>query len=204
VVVRHLGTADYVPTWEAMRRFTETRSAETPDELWLLEHPPVYTLGLNDRREPFVNPAGIPVVASDRGGQITYHGPGQLVVYTLMDLRRRGWGVKPLVQALEQSVIDYLAGRGIAGERRTGMPGVYVHGRKLAQLGLRARHGGSYHGLSVNAAMDLAPFRRIKPCGYTGLETIDLATLMDGLPITLPEVEAGLLPHLLRNLGYNP
>jgi len=203
VVVRDLGRVEYLQTWTAMRAFTDARGADTPDELWLLEHPPVYTRGLNDRHEPFANPDDIPVVHSDRGGQITYHGPGQLVAYTLIDLRRRSWGVKQLVRSLEQTVIDLLAGRGIAAERRAGAPGIYVDGRKIAQLGLRVRHGGSYHGLSFNAAMDLAPFRRIKPCGYEGLETIDLAALV-GADAARPEaVKTELLTHLIRNLGYN-
>lgn len=201
VVVRDPGRVAYAVSWEAMRAYTDTRGADTVDELWLLEHPPVYTLGLNDRREPFANPDGIPVVHSDRGGQITYHGPGQLIAYTLIDLRRRGWGVKQLVRALEQTVIELLAGYGVAGERRAGAPGIYVGGRKIAQLGLRVRRGASYHGLSFNVAMDHEPFRRIKPCGYAGLETTDLAALVGQVR---PEaVKAELLTHLLRNLGYN-
>lgn len=201
VVVRDLGRIEYAAGWEAMRAFTDTRGADTVDELWLLAHPPVYTLGLNDRREPFANPDGIPIVPSDRGGQITYHGPGQLIVYTLIDLRRRGWGVKRLVQALEQTIIDLLAEHGIAGERRAGAPGIYVDGCKIAQLGLRVRRGASYHGLSFNVAMDHEPFRRIKPCGYAGLETTDLATLVG--PVQPEAVKAGLLTHLLCNLRYN-
>ena len=203
VVVRELGLVEYTHTWEAMRTFTDTRGPETPDELWLVEHPPTYTLGTNDRREPFDNPDGIPVVQTDRGGQITYHGPGQLVAYPLMDLRRRGVGVKQLVSALEQSVLDLLVDFSLAGERRAGAPGVYVQGRKLAQLGLRVRQRGCYHGLSLNVAMDLTPFRRIKPCGYAGLETIDLAGLLGAERARFADVQAGLLAQLLRNLGYN-
>jgi lipoyl(octanoyl) transferase len=202
VVVRDLGCVEYPRSWAAMRAFTDTRGATTPDELWLVEHPPVYTRGLNDRHEPFANPDHIPVVHSDRGGQITYHGPGQLVAYTLIDLRRRAWGVKQLVRALEQTAIDVLAAHGIAGERRAGAPGIYVDGRKIAQLGLRVRRGGSYHGLSFNVDMDLTPFRRIKPCGYAGLETIDLATLI-GRAAPPDAVKAELLDQLVRNLGYN-
>lgn len=201
-VIRNLGTRDYLPVWEAMRAFTEARTEETADELWLVEHPPVYTLGTNDRNEPFDNP-GIPVIKTDRGGQITYHGPGQIVVYVLMDLRRRGWGVKQLVQKIEQAVIDLLALHGIEGRRRDNAPGIYVEGRKIAQLGLRIRRGASYHGLSFNAAMDLEPFRRIKPCGYAGLETIDLAGLL-GPERSQPSVlRPLLLASLLRNLGYS-
>jgi lipoyl(octanoyl) transferase len=204
VVVRDLGIAEYRQTWEAMRAFTATRDAQTPDELWLVEHPPVYTLGTNDRREPFDNPTGIPVVQSDRGGQITYHGPGQLVVYTLLDLRRRGWGVKALVQALEQSVIDLLTTLGLAATRRTGAPGVYVEGRKIAQLGLRVRQRGSYHGLSLNVAMDHQPFRQIHPCGYAGLETTDLALLLGPDRVSIADIRQSLVSLLLQNLGYNP
>ena len=201
VCVRDLGHADYQRVWQDMRNFTDRRDAATPDELWLVEHPPVYTLGTNDRNEAFDNP-GIPVVKSDRGGQITYHGPGQIVAYVLMDLRRRGWGVKQLVAALEQSVIDLLATYAITGVRRTGAPGIYVDGRKIAQLGLRVRRGASYHGLSFNAAMDLEPFRCIKPCGYAGLETIDLATVI-GERAHHADVKSALLARLLVNLGYN-
>jgi lipoyl(octanoyl) transferase len=202
VHVRDLGLADYVDVWQDMRAFTEARTPDTGDELWLVEHPPVYTLGTNDRREPFDNP-GIPVVQTDRGGQITYHGPGQLVAYVLMDLRRRGWGVKRLVAALEQSVLDLLAARDIHGERRTGAPGVYVAGRKIAQLGLRVRRGASYHGLSFNVALDHEPFRRIKPCGYADLETTDLARLAGGERARPADVKPELLAQLLRHLGYN-
>lgn len=203
VIVRDLGRAEYQLTWEAMRSFTASRTETTPDELWWVEHPPVYTLGTNDRREPFDNPDAVPVVQTDRGGQITYHGPGQLLAYVLMDLRRRGWGVKQLVHALEQSVIDYLATRDIPAARRPGAPGVYVNDRKIAQLGLRIRNRGSYHGLSFNVSMDLDPFRRIKPCGYAGLETIDLAGLVNAERTTLADVRSGLQARLLERLGYN-
>lgn len=201
-IVRDLGHAEYTQVWQAMRAFTDTRDAATQDEIWLVEHPPVYTLGTNDRNEAFDNP-GIPVVKSDRGGQITYHGPGQLVAYVLIDLRRRGWGVKRLVTMLEQAVIDLLAARGLAARRRAGAPGVYVDGRKIAQLGLRVRRGASYHGLSLNVGMDHEPFRRIKPCGYAGLETTDLAMLAGKEHAHLGEVKTELLAQLLRTLGYN-
>ena len=202
-LVRDLGRVEYTPVWQAMRAFTDARDAVTRDEIWLVEHPSVYTLGTNDRNETFDNPA-IPVVKSDRGGQITYHGPGQLIVYVLIDLRRRGWGVKQLVAMLEQTVIDLLAARGLAAVRRAGAPGVYVDERKIAQLGLRVRRGASYHGLSFNVAMDHEPFRRIKPCGYSGLETTDLATLAGHERAHLSDVKPELLAQLLRNLGYNP
>lgn len=201
-LVRDLGRADYTPVWQAMRTFTDERDAATRDEIWLVEHPPVYTLGTNDRNEAFDN-SGIPVVKSDRGGQITYHGPGQLIAYVLIDLRRRGWGVKQLVTMLEQTVIDLLAARGLSALRRAGAPGVYVDGRKIAQLGLRVRRGASYHGLAFNVDMDHAPFRRIKPCGYAGLETTDLATLAGREHAHLSEVKPELLAQLLHNLGYN-
>jgi len=201
-MVRDLGRADYIRVWQDMRTFTDRRDPSTRDEIWLVEHPPVYTLGTNDRNEAFDNP-GIPLVKSDRGGQITYHGPGQLIAYVLIDLRRRGWGVKQLVTMLEQTVVDLLAARGLTALRRAGAPGVYVDGRKIAQLGLRVRHGASYHGLSFNVDMDHEPFRRIKPCGYAGLETTDLATLAGRGHAHLGEVKAELLTQLLRNLGYN-
>ena len=199
VIVRRLGVLPYNPTWDAMQTFTATRLDTTPDELWLLEHPPVYTLGRNAKAPA---PVGeIPVVPVDRGGDITYHGPGQCVLYALIDLRRRGLGVKALVNLLEQSVLDFLTDHGVAGERRAGAPGVYVGGRKLAALGLRVRNGRSYHGLAVNVAMSLAPFTRIAPCGYAGLEVTQLADLIDGAaPATVgPAVAA----HLIRNIGYN-
>jgi lipoyl(octanoyl) transferase len=202
LIVRDLGRAEYTRVWQDMRAFTDRRDPATRDEIWLVEHPPVYTLGTNDRNEAFDNP-GIPLVQSDRGGQITYHGPGQLIAYVLMDLRRRGWGVKQLVKSLEQAVIELLAARGIPAARRAGAPGVYVHGRKIAQLGLRVRRGASYHGLSFNVDMDHAPFRRIKPCGYAGLETTDLATLAGRDHARLSEVKTELLAGLVRNLGYN-
>jgi len=202
VIVRDLGCADYTRVWQDMRAFTDRRDEITRDEIWLVEHPPVYTLGSNDRNEPFESP-GIPLIQSDRGGQITYHGPGQLIVYVLMDLRRRGWGVKQLVAMLEQSVIDLLVARGLSAERRAGAPGVYVAGQKIAQLGLRVRRGASYHGLSFNVDMDHGPFRHIKPCGYAGLETTDLAMLAGHERAHLSDVKRELLAQIFRNLGYN-
>jgi len=168
--LRRLGCVDYEPTWRAMQAFTAGRAAGADDELWLLEHPPVYTLGVAGRTEHLPRVAnGIPVVRTDRGGQITYHGPGQVVLYTLLDLRRRGLAVGPLVRLLELSVIDLLAGYGIAAAARVEAPGVYVGGAKIAALGLRIRDGCCYHGLAFNVDMDLAPFRAIDPCGYSGL-----------------------------------
>ncbi len=202
VTVRDLGLVDYLPCLRAMQDFTMRRGPATGDELWLLQHPPVYTLGLNARQAVLANPTGIPVVKCDRGGEISYHGPGQLVAYALIDLRRRGWGVKQLVHALEQSVLDFLGERGIEAGRRPGAPGVYVDGKKIAQLGLRIRRGASYHGLSFNIDMDLAPFRQIRPCGIEGLEVTQLAVLPGGkLPFNT--AADGLRAQLLRQLGYN-
>jgi lipoyl(octanoyl) transferase len=164
IAVKRLGQVEYLPTLEAMRSFTSLRTESSGDELWLLEHPPVYTLGQGAQHAPLAN--GIPLVKADRGGDITYHGPGQLVVYTLVDLARRGIKVRQFVALLEQAVIDLLAGR---GARRAGAPGVYVEGAKIAALGIRVRQGRAYHGLSLNVDMDLAPFSLIDPCGYPGL-----------------------------------
>lgn len=175
--VRHLGRVDLEPTWRTMREFTDQRGPHTLDEIWLLEHPPVYTLGQAGRREHLLGTSDIPVVAIDRGGQVTYHGPGQVVAYVLLDLGRRGYGVKELVRRLEQSVIDLLAAQGVVGERQTGAPGVYVAGAKVAALGLRIRHGCSYHGLALNVDMDLSPFAGINPCGYPGLAVTRLRDL---------------------------
>ena len=172
IVVKQLGRAAYMPTLEAMRAFTLGREQNTPDELWLLEHPPVYTLGQGAEHAPVAN--GIPLVKADRGGDITYHGPGQLVVYTLVDLARRGLKVKHFVALLEEAVIDFLDGR---GERRSGAPGVYVNGAKIAALGIRVRQGRAYHGLSLNVDMDLSPFSSIDPCGYPGLAVTQLRDL---------------------------
>jgi lipoyl(octanoyl) transferase len=191
ISIRRLGRVAYLPTVEAMRSFTSQRNESSADELWLLEHPPVYTLGQGAEHGPVGN--GIPLVKADRGGDITYHGPGQLVVYTLVDLARRGIKVRQFVALLEQAVIDLLAGR---GERRAGAPGVYVDGAKIAALGIRVRQGRAYHGLSLNVDMDLSPFSSIDPCGYPGLavtQTRDigmketLATLGERLAVLLAE-----------------
>jgi lipoyl(octanoyl) transferase len=175
VRVRALGRVAYEPTWRAMRSLTERRDAATEDELWLLEHPPVYTLGLAGRREHVLDPGAVPVVATDRGGQVTYHGPGQAIAYAMLDLRRRALGVKALVARLEEAVIALCASYGIGASRRAGMPGVYVDGAKIAAVGLRIARGCSYHGIAVNADLDLAPFARIDPCGYPGLACTRLA-----------------------------
>jgi lipoyl(octanoyl) transferase len=168
-LLRRLGLADYASAYDAMRRFTAERGAATPDELWVLEHPPVYTVGIAGRPEHFPKKSGIPVVRTDRGGQITYHGPGQAIVYALVDLERRGLTVRAMVALLEDAVIGTLARRGVKAGRKSGAPGVYVEGAKIAALGLRVRRGCCYHGVALNVAMDLAPFSDIDPCGYPGL-----------------------------------
>jgi lipoyl(octanoyl) transferase len=200
ITVRRRGCCDYQQVWQAMRSFTAARSQETPDEIWLVEHPPVFTLGQAGRREHLLAPGEIPVVQVDRGGQVTYHGPGQLVVYTLLDLGRQGWGVRWLVEALEQSVIDLLQEAGIAAVRRPGAPGVFVAGKKIASLGLRIRQGRCYHGLALNVAMDLTPFQRIHPCGYPGLEVAQLREL--GIGWGVEETGERLLDCLLSVLGH--
>ncbi len=175
--IRRLGLTDYRPTWDAMRRFTNDRGPETADEIWLTEHPPVFTQGLNGRAEHLLAPGDIPVVQIDRGGQVTFHGPGQLVLYCLLDLQRLGIGVKGLVGTIEKSVIELLAEYAIDAKTMAGAPGVYVDGAKIAALGLRVRKGCCYHGLSLNIDMDLEPFARINPCGYRGLEVTQLVDL---------------------------
>ena len=196
--MRHLGLAEYESTWRAMQRFTAEREADTPDEIWFLEHPPVFTLGVSASRTHLLAPGEIPVVQIDRGGQVTYHGPGQLVVYPLIDLRRAALGVREFVSALEGAVIDLAADYAIAASARREAPGVYVEGRKLASVGVRVRRGGSYHGLALNVALDLAPFGRINPCGYAGLQMTQLSEL--GGPGTVGECAAALEPHLRRRL----
>jgi lipoyl(octanoyl) transferase len=197
--VRWLGRVAYEPTWRAMQRFTEQRDAHCPDEIWLLEHEPVFTLGMNADRSHLLAPGDIPVLQIDRGGQVTYHAPGQLVVYALIDMRRAGLGVRALLSALERSVIDYVAPMGIQAQCRPDAPGVYVEGRKLASIGLRVRRAGSYHGLAFNIRMDLEPFQRINPCGHAGLEMTQLAAL--GGPDDVAEVAAGFAPVLLSRLA---
>jgi lipoyl(octanoyl) transferase len=199
VVVRDLGYCDYLPVWHAMQKFTAARTEDTADELWLVEHPPVYTQGMNGKPEHLLDPGTITVIQVDRGGQVTYHGPGQAVVYVLVDLRRRGWGVRQLVGFMEQAVIDLLADYGITAHARRDAPGVYVGNSKVAALGLRVRRGCSYHGLSLNVAMDLEPFQRINPCGYAGMEVTQVSDL--GGPGDLGAVSDALLRHLGRHLG---
>jgi lipoyl(octanoyl) transferase len=177
MIVRWLGRVEYEPTLREMQRFTDERNAATPDELWLLEHPPVFTLGMAADPGHVLAAGDIPLVQTDRGGQVTYHGPGQLVAYPLLDIRRLGLQVRTLVMRLEQAVIDLVATHGIVAEGRRDAPGVYVQEQKLASLGLRVRRGASYHGLALNVDMDLAPFSRINPCGMAGLAVTSLASL---------------------------
>ena len=199
--LRRLGLQDYLPVWEEMKAFTRERGPDTPDEIWLLQHRPVFTLGQAGKREHVLAPGDIPVLPVDRGGQVTYHGPGQLVAYILVDLRRRGMGVRRLVELCEHSVLGVLGAYGITAATRAGAPGVYVGEAKVAALGLRVRGGCSYHGLSFNVDMDLEPFGRINPCGYAGLKATQLRDLVPAPPQDLlAEAEDRLLRELLANL----
>ncbi len=198
LLVKHLGRVEYEPTWQAMQAFTAARQPETPDELWIVEHPPVYTLGQAGKPEHVLQDVGIPIVKIDRGGQVTYHGPGQVVIYLLLDLARLKIKVRELVTAIEQAVIDFLAAYAITAERRNGAPGVYVGDAKIAALGLKIRNGCSYHGLSLNVDMDLSPFAAINPCGYAGLKVIQTKDL--NLPLTPHEAGEQLSQYLLVQL----
>ena len=198
IVIRELGRQVYEPVWHAMQEFTDTRSESTPDEIWFTEHESVFTLGLNTAPEHLLDTGDIPVIQIDRGGQVTYHGPGQLMIYPLIDLRRAGLGIRDLVTALEQSVVDLTAEYGIVAASQADAPGVYVNGVKLASIGLRIRRGASFHGMALNVDADLGPFSRINPCGFKDLELTDLARL--GADSELGVVRDKLLPHLLRHL----
>lgn len=198
LVVKRLGRVDYEPTFQAMQEFTAKRTTETADELWIVEHPPIYTLGQAGKPEHILRDVGIPLVQIDRGGQVTYHGPGQVVIYLLLDLPRLKIKVRELVTAIEQAVIDLLAGYGVTAERRDGAPGVYVGDAKIAALGLRIRNGCSYHGVSLNVDMDLSPFDAINPCGYAGLRVIQTTDL--NIPLTAHEAGEQLSQHLLQQL----
>ena len=194
LVVRRIGRVEYEPTWRAMQAFTAARTTDTPDEFWVLEHPPVYTQGQAGKPEHLLHATDIPVIHIDRGGQITYHGPGQLVIYTLIDLRRCGYGIRELVYRIEQAVIDMLAAQGVVGERINGAPGVYVGGAKIAALGLRVKHGCTYHGFALNVDMDLAPFSAINPCGLLGLAVTQCLDLIKAY--TMTQAEQGLTRSL--------
>jgi len=200
-IVRWLGCVEYEPTWRAMQRFTEERGADTADELWCLSHPPVFTLGMNADSAHVISAGDIPVVQTDRGGQVTYHGPGQLVIYPLIDLRRTGFGIRDLVSALESALIALLAAHGQIAVARRDAPGVYVAGAKVASIGLRIRRGACYHGLALNVSMDLAPFMRINPCGDAGLLITDLTRL--GIQMGVAEAARQLVPLLCQALGLS-
>jgi lipoyl(octanoyl) transferase len=201
LVVRRLGLVDYLPTLEAMRSFTAERDEQTPDEIWLLQHPRVFTQGQAGKAEHLLAPGDIPVVQVERGGQVTYHGPGQLVAYLMLNLRRQKLGVRELVTAMEQALVDVLAGYGIEAAPKADAPGVYVAGDKIASLGLRVRNGCSFHGLALNVDMDMSPFQRINPCGYAGLKMIQLRDLLE-TPPSLDEVSERLERALRERLGY--
>ena len=201
VLIRQFGLQEYMGVYEAMAGFTNRRGPDTADEIWCLEHEPVFTLGLAGRTEHLLEPGNIPVHKVDRGGQVTYHGPGQLVVYLLLDLKRRGISIKRFVNLLEQSVIDFLSTCDLEAPRRRGMPGVYLDNSKIAALGVRVRKGCCYHGLALNVCMDLSPFRRINPCGYPGLEVTQLADR--GVDLTIGETFEKFLPCLVEQFAYN-
>jgi lipoyl(octanoyl) transferase len=198
--VRRLGLMDYETVWHAMQAFTDERDAGTPDELWLVEHPPVFTQGQAGKAEHILAPGDIPVIQVDRGGQVTYHGPGQIVAYPLIDIARSGLGVRALVRGIEQVILDVLDSYGVKAELQPGAPGVYVDGVKIASLGLRIRRGRSFHGLAFNIDMDLEPFQRINPCGFRGLQVTNLSAFAD---VSMAEVEDRLIEGLGAFLGYN-
>lgn len=202
VLVRSFPRVDYQPCWQAMRDFTAQREGDTPDELWVLEHPPVYTLGQAGKPEHVLAPGDIPVVRTDRGGQVTYHGPGQTVVYLMLDVRRLGIGARAVVNAIEDSVVDYLRDHGLDAASRPDAPGVYVNGAKIASLGLRIRHRGSYHGLALNRVDDPVPWQRINPCGHAGQPMTSLAG--EGLTVDRATVEQDLVTILSRRLALTP
>ena len=200
IIVRSLGREDYEPLWRRMQSFTDDRDHDTPDEIWFTEHPPVFTLGLNASREHLLDSRGIPVVQVDRGGQVTYHGPGQLMIYPLIDLKRSKLGVRSLVSALEQSIVDLVADHGITAAARRDAPGVYVGGRKIASVGLRIRRGSSFHGMALNIDVDLEPFSSINPCGFSDLEVTDLRGL--GIEAARGDIQSQVEQNLLGHLGF--
>ena len=197
-IVKYLGRVEYESTWRAMQLFTAARNRNTTDELWVVEHPPVYTQGMSGRPENLLHASTIPVVKTDRGGQVTYHGPGQLVIYLLLDFRRMNIGVRELIRRIEQAVISMLADLGILGDGDVQAPGVYVDGEKIASIGLRIKNQSVYHGLSLNVHMDLSPFNAINPCGYANLKVTDLNKL--GVTLSLSSAADKLIPHLGRLL----
>lgn len=201
LIVRHLGVVEYLPTLEAMRTLTAERDDATPDEIWLLQHPQVFTQGQAGKPEHLLAPGDIPVIQVERGGQVTYHGPGQLVAYLMLDLRRLGLGVRELVTAMEQTLVDVLASYGVVAAPKAEAPGVYVKGDKIASLGLRVRRGCSFHGLALNVDMDMRPFQRINPCGYAGLKMTQLRDQLDA-PLRFDEVAERLEQALRQRLGH--
>ena len=200
LVLRRFGLAEYEPVWRRMQAYTDSRDDGSADELWLVQHPPVFTQGQAGKAEHVLAAGGIPVIQVDRGGQVTYHGPGQIVAYPLVDIRRKGLGVREFVSAIEQAIIDVLGSYGVSGERIAGAPGIYVGGDKIASLGLRVRRGRSFHGLAFNIGMDLEPFQRINPCGYAGLQVTQLSALA---PVDFHQAENRLVESLARQLGYS-
>lgn len=200
LIIHKLRQCDYQQTWQRMMKFTDERTENTPDELWLLEHAPVFTQGLAGKAEHVLNPGDIPVVQTDRGGQVTYHGPGQLVAYLLFDLRRLNIGIRQMVRLLEQSVVDVLAEYGITAAGRCDAPGVYVDNAKICSIGLRVKRGCTYHGIALNVAMDLTPFSRINPCGFKQLQMTDISAFQKGVEVL--DVEPLLIKHIKQNFGY--
>lgn len=201
LLLKSLGLRDYAAVWTDMREFTDMRREETADQVWLVEHPPVYTLGLNGDPRHVLAPVSVPVLQTDRGGQVTYHGPGQLIVYTLLDLRRLGIGVRTLVSGLEDAAVGALSQYGLQAAARRDAPGVYVEGRKIASLGLRVRRGCSYHGLSLNVDMDLSPFSSINPCGHQGMTVTQLVDF--GIYIKPLEIAVPLVKRIMQEFGYD-
>jgi len=199
--VRHFGLCGYLDTYREMVDYTSARQPDTADEIWFLQHAPVYTLGMAGKTEHLLDPGRIPVVRSDRGGQVTYHGPGQLLAYLLLDIQRRHLGIREFVDRIEQAIIDTLGELGLHGERKTRAPGVYIEGRKIAALGIRIRNGCSYHGLALNVDLDLEPYQGINPCGYPGLEVTRLTDY--GISLGVADVTQVLQTNLLSNLGYS-
>jgi len=198
--LRHLGISEYEPVWREMQAFTDLRDINTPDQLWLVQHPAVFTQGQAGKAEHVLAPGDIPVIQVDRGGQVTYHGPGQVVAYPLIDIRRKGIGVREFVNRIEETIINVLANFDVEGRRVAGAPGIYVDGNKIASLGLRVRRGCTFHGLAFNVDMDLEPFKRINPCGFAGLKVTQLADLA---VVDLQQVENQLIEGLVHQLGYS-
>lgn len=201
IIIRDLGIADYRKTWESMRDFTDSRTENTIDEVWLLEHPPVFTQGLAGKPEHVLNPHQIPVIQTDRGGQVTYHSPGQLILYPLINLQRKELHARELVRRLEKTVVELLGELSISAIAKCDAPGVYVNEEKICSIGLRVRKGASYHGIALNIDMDLTPFSYINPCGYQGMKMTQVKSLAP--QVTVDEIKKAMIPAFLRNFGYN-